>query len=163
MRMNKTNIVLLSGYFSAIVAWIATLGIDAYSFDHGLTGLYYYLLFIPWTIVFIMSCILVSIDSHKRLIENDSKESGSSIMFMFFYNVILVASLFLHEKDIVNMVIAGANDKKTGTATIYACSFFLIVSGVIGMFKRRKFTNVATIVSLIMFALAIYVLAKNYP
>ncbi len=83
-------------------------------------------------------------------------------MFMILYNLSLAVSLSMHEKDFNYIVVSDAVDQKNGIATLYAASFFLIVSGIIGLSKRRKFTNVATVIALVVLALAIYTLAKNF-
>lgn len=161
MLINKTKIIRLLGYVFLITTWSITLIIDAYFFDHGLTGSFYYVLFAPCAFVYIISCFLISLDSYKRLISKDQKESGSSIMFMILYNLSLAVSISMHEKDFNYIVIGDAVDLKNGIVTLHAASFFLIVSGIIGLSKRRKFTNVATVIALVVLALAIYTLAKN--
>ncbi len=70
--------------------------------------------------------------------------------------------LSMHEKAFNYIVVSDAIDQKNGIATLYAVSFFLIVSSIVGLSKRRKFTNLATVIALVVLALAIYTLANNF-
>ena len=121
-----------------------------------LGGALYYCSFALALLFVLIGCYIISQRSHKKLLEKHENETALSVLFLMVFNVLIMISVLVHEKNIFNLLLQlMVGDYYRKVATIRVSSFFCALSGVLGLTKRNIYFDASMGIALCIFLMAV--------
>lgn len=142
---------------SYILLFIAT---DLY-FSRSLSDNIYYFIYAILIVLLILSIVLSYKFSHHNLKKEGKRETNISKKILVLFSSIDLIAVVIIEKDIANLFISHEIlVEKDAIPALLISSGFLIVSGTIGLNKRKDFFGVASSLAIMFALMAVLVLLK---
>ena len=151
----------LIGIGLSIVSYILLFIVTDLYFSKSLSDNIYYFIYAILIVLLILSIVLSYKFSHHNLKKEGKRETNISKKILVLFSSIDLIAVVIIEKDIANLFIShGILVEKDAIPALLISSGFLIVSGTIGLYKRKDFFGVASSLAIMFALMAVLVLLK---